>query len=246
MAANWTVRDYVDFEPGFRRGMAIRQQNAVEAENARRQAQFEALAKERAVNAAAMDKEKDDQRRDAMALQFGKYHGMQGTVLPEEMMGNPAVLQGYFEGAQAAKLDATRETIRREAFDAQAARAEDANRSRLDAAKIRAGIPLESDGVAPSMESVDAPYRDALDALDRFESAGMKADVDLDKQGFPKVTRSRFWHDASDPGSYMARRREIQEAWDSARKSASERRGIPVQPGPGAPGTNRVPVLKYP
>lgn len=244
MAANWTVRDYVDFEPGFRRGMAIRQQNAVEAENARRQKQFEELAKERAVYAAAMDKEKEDQKRDAMGLQFGKFHGMQGTVLPPEVMGNPAVLQGYFEGAQAAKLDATRETVRREAFEAQAARSEDANRSRLDAAKIRAGIPLESAGSAPPMESVDAPFIKALEDLDRFQAGGMKADVDPDKQGFPTVTRSYLWHDASDPGSYMARRQEIQEQWDAARKSAASHRGIPSPTS--EPKTNRLPVLKFP
>ncbi len=242
---NWTVRDYVDFEPGFRRGMAIRAANLAETEANRRQAQFEALAKERAVNVAAADKEREDSKRDAMAIQFGRYHGMNGTVLDPSLMSNPAVLQGYFEGAQAGKVDAAREEIRRQTLEETTRRTEDTNRSRVDAAKIRAGIPLESQGGSgPTMESVDEPFRTALEALDRFEKAGMKADVDLDPQGFPKVTRSRFWHDASDPGSYMARRMEIQEQWDAARRSAQERRGIAAPTTPEK--TNRLPVLKYP
>ena len=247
MATNWTVRDYVDFEPGFRMGLARRQQNEAEAENRRREQQFRELQKERAVLFAANQKDKEDAKLAGMAHAMGRFHGSQGNPLTPELMQNPDVLKGYFEGADAAQAERDREKLRREGFDASLERSQTIEEGRIKAAKIRAGLPLGEGEGQNSPESLDRPFTDALDALDRLESSGSRATVSVGKDGFPKVSKTGWWFsDASDPGSYLAQRQKIEEQWKAARTARQTRTGISVPADPSMVQTNRQPVLKYP
>lgn len=63
--------------------------------------------------------------------------------------------------------------------------------------------PAAGAGAGGGARKVDR-IQEAIDAVARFQSSGTAIDVEVDEQGFPKVTKSRAFHDASpkNPRSY--------------------------------------------
>lgn len=89
--------------------------------------------------------------------------------------------------------------------------------------------PAEARQMGAKPEGGPDRWDEAIDTITRFRDAGQPIDIELDDDGFPKISKSRFWHSASpgDKGSY-----------DKAVQDIQRRRGrVPSQ------GTGRKPIV---
>lgn len=123
------------------------------------------------------------------------------------------------------------------ALDVAKQRGENANkptatitRELPDGTTVRIPVdPAEARQMGAKPEGGPDRWDEAIDTITRFRDAGQPIDIELDDDGFPKISKSRFWHSASpgDKGSY-----------DKAVQDIQRRRGrVPSQ------GTGRKPIV---
>lgn len=230
----WRTKDYFDMDPGIQQGLAMRaagqRDQAIELQRDQQ--------KQQALDRAVADQRFEQARQDAVGEAAGRLHGRSGASEIDPNLGqNPGYIRGFMTGARERQMAEQAMELERQRQQAAVERAKIVAANRLELQKQKQAAELPPDPGAGE----DAAYSQFFTDLDRAEAQGQDIDIERDKQGFPKVSKSWMWDDADDPASFEARRREIQAEWEAARK----RRGGPPAPDSSS-RTNSLPVLRFP